>query len=212
VTIPHKQKIIPYLDDLTPQALSTMAVNTLYWEENHLWGDNTDCQGFINSLTMRGITPSSALILGAGGATLACLQGLKQLGTQDIFVTSRRKETVSALKQTSPHPFQSISWDERADIEVDMLINATPVGMAGLLMDQSPFPAKGLKNITYCYDLIYNPPQTQLLQQAQQKGCTTINGLDMFILQAQAQFSLWTGHHFPNSKAKQLITDCLTHL
>jgi len=203
LTMPFKQKVISYIDSLTPQALSTKSINTLYWKDNLLWGENTDCQGFMDSLTTRSIAPESALILGAGGASRACLYGLKQLGSQQIFVTSRHQGTLNNLEHNSQIPFQKVDWQDRTSLQANLLINATPLGMSGELIQRSPFPSTELHRFEYVYDLIYNPTQTILLHEANKAGCLTINGLDMFILQAKSQSYLWTGICFSEKGAKE---------
>ncbi len=209
LTMPYKQKTIPYIDDLGPHGLSTGSINTLYWKDGYLCGENTDCQGFMASLTQRSIVPRSALVLGAGGAAMSCIHGLKHLGCHHILVTSRNQESVKTLKYKCQLHFQELAWSERASLQTEMLINATPVGMSGKLAERSPFPETGLYNFKYVYDLIYNPVRTRLLRKAQKAGCKIINGLDMFILQAKAQFFLWTGKSFSVKAARDLLQEKL---
>ncbi len=207
VTIPHKQSIIPYLDKLSDNALSTKAVNTIYWEKGRLCGENTDCLGFIKSLQEMDISPESTLIIGAGGAARACITAFKWIGTTKIFITGRNKEKLYKLQ--NEHEVDVLSWKEIYEKDIKILVNATPVGMAGGWEDELPCSEEDLSRFRYVFDLIYNPVKTKLLQEAQQKGCITISGLSMFVYQALAQFKVWTGHEFSIGQAKELVKNFL---
>lgn len=202
ITIPHKQKIIPYLDELTLEARQSQAVNTLYWQEDRLWGENTDCRGFIAPLLKEGINPDSALILGAGGASLACLTGLKRLGVRQVFMAARHFDRFP--KETLSEEIR-IDWPERLEVKADLLINATPLGMSGERIQETPFPREKLSNFSYVYDLVYNPLETCLLKEAQESGCNAISGIWMFIHQASLQFRLWSGQDLCLTKVYELI-------
>ena len=204
VTIPFKQRVIPYLDGLTAQARDTGAVNTLFWRKDKgLWGDNTDCPGCVAPLKDMGHIPDSALILGAGGAALACVAALRQAGVSTIMVAARRSDVLERLR--CRFEIVKVSWDDRQTQPAGLLVNATPLGMAGDMQGMSPLPKEYLGNFPLVYDLIYNPAQTRLMQEAEEAGCQTLGGLGMFVHQAAAQFELWTGRSFAGDQAIELL-------
>ena len=195
ITIPYKQAVLDLVDELTPQAKNTNAINTLYLKENILWGDNTDIQGFLYPLKKRNI-PNRALILGAGGASRAIIIALKQLrhlGMTKIFLSARDiNKTKNICSEFNIIP---IDWEKRTSIKTSWIINTTPLGMRGVLCKQSPYPYNALlrnfqKNCLV-YDIVYNPIETQFLQDAKRAGWHIQNGLDMFIAQALAQQEIW---------------------
>ncbi|SDB16785.1 shikimate dehydrogenase [Desulfonatronum thiosulfatophilum] len=190
VTIPHKRAVMPYLDDYSQDARHVGAVNTLYWKEGRLWGENTDVLGFLKPLETHLALIQSALILGVGGAARAALQGLKQAGVQQIAITGRKPEAAEQLAQE--FGVNRLDWTGRADWRGDLLVNATPLGMMGQLVEQSPWPGE-MTDIRHVYDLVYNPRKTAFLRQGETSGAHTIEGMDMFTAQAIAQFQLWTG-------------------
>jgi shikimate dehydrogenase len=206
VTLPYKQRIIPYLDHLTPEAREVRAVNTLYWRGKTLWGDNTDCQGIRLPLVTRSIFPESTLILGAGGAALAAVKALSDMGCPSIAVAARSRDKA---KKIFPD-LEYIPWDQRREYIPDLLVNTTPLGMRGELESMSPWPeGSSLRGIGWVFDLVYTPLQTKLLQEADEAGCGTISGLEMFVFQALGQFELWTGRGFDLPKAQSLLVDYL---
>ncbi len=206
ITLPYKQRIIPYLDHLTSEAREVRAVNTLYWRDKTLWGDNTDCQGIRLPLMSRSILPESALILGAGGAALAAVKALRDMGCPSIAVTARSRDKA---KKMFPD-LEYIPWDQRREFIPDLLVNTTPLGMRGELETMSPWPDGSLlQGIGWVFDLVYTPLQTRLLQEADEAGCKIISGLEMFVFQARRQFELWTGQGFDPQKAQSLLVDYL---
>lgn len=207
VTIPHKRSVIELVDDLTETAVTIGAVNTVFWREGKLMGENTDVTGFAAALRIRGITPGSALILGAGGAARAAVVGLKFLGAQKITVANRSLKRAEAL--ASEFGIEAVKWDRRAEIAADLVVNTTPLGMSGRLVGESPFPSDAFGPEQVVYDLVYNPVTTRLLKHAKAAGCRIIPGLDMFVSQAVEQFRLWTGHEFSIEGCKALLTERL---
>lgn len=203
VTIPHKERVLPLLDRVTPRAERTRAVNTVYWVHNELWGENTDCTGFVSPLLASGLQPETAMILGTGGAARACCQGLNELGTRRIFVSGRDRQRLKLLEAN--FGILGLDWEKRGEHRVDLLVNATPLGMAGVHESRSPYPDPEPGKCPIVYDLVYNPLQTRLLRRAKQRGCTCISGLEMFVHQAGDQFRLWTGQEFPGGEAKELV-------
>lgn len=200
VTIPYKEQVISYLDEISPAARDIGAVNTIYLENEKLKGDNTDYSGFMAPL--KGMELNSALVLGAGGASRSILYGLRKLGISRIVISNRNKD--KAEKLALEFGIESIDWSQRKEINVDVLVNSTPLGTKGDNLDKTPwefehFPFK------IVYDLVYNPLQTRLLRQAEEKGVQVISGLSMFIHQAREQFRIWTGETFSPDWAEDLI-------
>lgn len=191
VTAPFKVDAFELADECDPVSRRIQSVNTLRRDGAKWFGTNTDVTGFLAPLegamhTTRGVR---ATVMGAGGAARSVTVALASAGVR-VSIAARRAEqaqaiaalTGAALSNWPPDPE---SWD--------LLVNATPVGTAPQL-DESPLPANYLFHSGgTVYDLVYNPPQTKLLQDAARAGCRTIGGLDMLVAQAQAQFEWWTG-------------------
>lgn len=215
VTIPHKEAVLPLLDQVTEAARQVGAVNTLFWKNGELWGDNTDILGFTAPL--QGKSFDKALVLGAGGAARSVLTGLKILGVAHIVVSNHNDSRAEALA----HEFEvdSVPWEKRTSVHADILINTTPLGLKGLRVGESPYPAEAFAasfaadsgrtslNPRLAYDLVYNPLRTCFLQSASAVGWDTQDGLDMFVAQAQEQFRLWTGKTPDAAQARQMLLE-----
>ncbi|MBQ7738561.1 MAG: shikimate dehydrogenase [Desulfovibrionaceae bacterium] len=198
VTIPHKQNIISYIDKLTPSAQKISAVNTLFWQNGQLCGDNTDMAGFLDPLKDLDLKELSVLVLGAGGAARACVCGLDSCQVREIYLTTQSNKNHLALaKEFGCTP---IPWEDRYHAPVDMVVNATPLGMHGQFVDQNPYDFSKLTESLrpqIAYDIVYNPLETLFLRKAAQTSAKTISGFQMFLAQANAQFHLWTGENLP---------------
>lgn len=196
---------MPLLDRLTANAREIGAVNTLYWEDGRLWGENTDVTGFMAPLLELGTTPGTVLVLGAGGAARAAVCGLHRAGWR-VLLSARTGNRADRLA----HSFQAghVPWSERHEVRPDLLVNTTPLGMSGPFQGLSPWKAS-LRGISLVYDLIYNPRETPLLTQAEREGAGVVHGLPMFVHQACAQFELWTGRRFPLDRAMPLLEETL---
>lgn len=218
VTLPHKEKMLSLVDKPTPMARTVGAVNTLYWDGDELVGHNTDVEGFLQPLYTRGAFPT-ALILGAGGAARAVLAGLLTLdGVTRVAVAARREEQARALvagvqapkeEHAAPHTppaVEVIPWETRHDVDADLVINTTPVGMSGgNAPSTSPFTV--FRSAGLAYDLIYQ--NTPFLNAARAAGWNTLNGRDMFVAQGSAQFTLWTGFPLPEA-ARAALDEAIT--
>lgn len=209
VTIPHKQSVIPFLDECTPQAAQSGAVNTIFWHDGRLCGDNTDISGFLTPLEKQGKgCPHRALVMGCGGAARAVLVALAEMRVKDVSVTGRSREKTEALAQEF-NAF-SLAWEERGDWQGDLLVNATPLGMSGPYSSDSPWPKiASWTGINCVYDLVYTPLETSLLREARAHKVQCISGLEMFLGQACAQFKLWTKAALPMDSLRQLVTQVL---
>lgn len=202
VTVPHKQSIMPQLDELTELAREIGAVNTIVKRDGKLIGDNTDAYGFMQALRVRKISPKNArvAILGAGGAAAAAAYALAQAGAQEIVLLnrtlSRSIELADRLNKRFPELALALNdWD--ALDEMQLVINATSVGMAPKI-DASPLAARYvLPAGAIVFDLVYNPPVTQFLRAAQARGARVIGGLEMLVYQGARAFELWTGERAP---------------
>ena len=205
VTIPHKETVMPLVDMLTDSARDIGAVNTMYWQDERLWGDNTDVTGFMAPLLECGKTPGTALVLGAGGAARAAVYGLHRAGWK-VLLSSRTESRADRLA----HSFQAaqVPWNDRHSVRPDLLVNTTPLGMSGPFQALSPWK-DSLAGISLVYDLIYNPKETLLLAQARREGVEAIPGLPMFAHQGLAQFERWTGQRFPLPEALTLLEETL---
>ena len=190
VTVPFKQKIIPLLDELSTVAQSTLSVNTIYKKNNKVIGDNTDVGGFQKSL-MDNISKESiksALLIGAGGVAPSIVYALKTLGIEQIFIANRTVEKIVNLQEKFGPLLTKIAWEDlsKQQLNVDIIINATSLGLNNDHMIDFIF-----LGVTIFYDVIYNPKETRLLQKAKKHGCHTVNGMKMFLYQAQLAFEIW---------------------
>ena len=188
VTIPHKQRILRYLDAVEPLAHRIGAVNTV-WRDTGKWrGTNTDVDGVLKPLSghLR-LSGSSVLIVGYGGAARAAAFALHDAGAS-VTITGRDAKRARLLARAIHS--QVIGLDAAHASHYDVLINATPVGMS-TTTSECLFPGRIPANIVF--DMVYNPHETNLLKAAQAQGCVVIHGIDMLLEQAARQFEIWTG-------------------
>jgi shikimate dehydrogenase len=216
VTVPHKRAVFPALASLSPAARALGAVNTLVIDRHDhqppaVHGANTDADGFIGALQHGDFTPTdttTALVVGAGGAARGVVYGLLTAGTGRIVVLNRGFERALVLVQDLSG--QHGEWASRLSalplspetlIETargaDLLVNATTVGMwpcieGSVWPDDVPLPAH-----LAVFDLVYNPLETCLLQQARGSGAHPIDGLGMLVRQGALSFDLWTRRDIP---------------
>jgi shikimate dehydrogenase len=205
VTIPHKEAVMPLVDKLTHNARDIGAVNTLYWQDGKVWGDNTDVTGFMAPLLEHGTPPGTALVLGAGGAARAAVCGLHRAGWK-VLLSARTGGRADRLAQS----FQAehVPWSARHDVRPHLLVNTTPLGMSGPFQALSPWK-ESLAGVSLVYDLVYTPRETPLLAQALREGVEVIHGLPMFVHQGLAQFERWTGQRFSLARAIALLEETL---
>ena len=205
VTIPHKQNVIPFMDELTPTAQAIGAVNVIYLRGDKLIGDNTDAFGFLKDLK-RFIAqdPSeiadrrSAIVLGAGGSARSLVYALCNDGW-DVIVAARRIEQAQQLASQFEGAIPAelnLQTFQRSNFQ--LIVNTTPLGMTPNI-DQSPLPENiSLSKNTRIYDLVYNPRETKLVRAARAQGVHATTGLGMLIEQAVLGFELWTGIKLPS--------------
>lgn len=206
VTIPHKEQIVPALDNLTDEATAIQAVNTIIKQEDgSLLGHNTDAYGFRLPLEpyLDELNLERAIVFGSGGATKAILYALKELGTGEIVMVSRRPDRYEEKPGIVLCGYDQ--WVDYAD-EASVIVNATPLGM---IPNTSASPVKDDESEflvdSICYDIVYNPRITRFIEQGKDVGSRTIGGLEMLIHQGSEAFKAWTGHSFP----MELITNTL---
>ena len=202
VTIPHKQNVIPLLDELTLTAKAIGAVNTIYLREDQLIGDNTDAAGFLLDLKRFLATEPRrhgelrVLVLGAGGSARAIVYALIQEGW-NIAIAARRPEQAEQLAASLQHEIQITNY-ELSNIDLSnlsLIVNTTPLGMTPNIQ-ASPWPENlSLPKGAAIYDLVYNPPETKLVKDARGQGRRAATGLGMLIEQAALAFEIWTGYH-----------------
>lgn len=208
VTIPHKVSIMPFLDDISPQALAVGAVNTLYRQDDRLCGENTDVTGFMAPLLSRELPRDTpVLILGAGGAARAAAAGLHAHGFSACSICTPSDRTHVPLAEA--FGMRAVAWQDRYTVPARLIVNATPLGMRGKAEGETPydFTAADADGCTgLAYDIVYNPLRTRFLADAEAAGWQTLGGLEMFYAQADAQFLLWTGQHLPAAARQALET------
>ncbi|MBN1905453.1 MAG: shikimate dehydrogenase [Deltaproteobacteria bacterium] len=206
VTIPHKESVMPLLDEIDPLAREIGAVNTIVNENNKLTGYNTDATGALRALSdVIQVNGKLCVILGAGGAARAIGYILNK-NSADLMIANRSAERGKALSSALNATF--IRLEEVLDVEIDILINTTSVGMSPNT-EFSPVSEDVLKPGMTVMDIIYNPGTTKLLHLASQKGCNIVNGLSMFINQGAEQFRLWTGKDAPVDVMKKVVEEYL---
>ena len=213
VTIPHKQNVIQFLDDLTPAAIVIGAVNTIYLRDNKLIGDNTDAAGFLSDLKRflttetRRHGDSNALVLGAGGSSRAIVYALLHDGWK-VTVSARRIEQAQQLANFfTQHELRIMALTDLRYLTFDLLVNTTPLGMSPNT-DQSPWPENLPLPKAAVYDLIYNPRETKLIKDARTQGLSATTGLGMLVEQAALAFELWTGRNPP----RNILFESVGHL
>ena len=190
VTIPHKQAVLPLLDELEPAAQAVGAVNTIVRRAERLIGYNTDTLGFKRALLETGVavTGQACAVLGAGGSARAVVYVLRELGAH-LTVYARDVANARVLATEA----RALTDLTRIDPATRLIVNTTPVGLSPNIAaspwpDDAPFPMGAL-----VFDLINNPPRTRLMQQAEQAGLRAVNGWSMLVYQGAAAFALWTG-------------------
>ncbi|TFF94614.1 MAG: shikimate dehydrogenase [Promethearchaeota archaeon] len=207
VTIPHKENIIPYLDEIEPIAKKMGAINTIKNEAGHLRARNTDAGGAKKSLIDAGfaIAGTKVLILGAGGVSRALSFTLAE-AAQQVVITDIVEEKATNLAREVQEKMDvniigKLSTERTIEEEIskaDLLVNATPLGMYPKI-DVSPIDKTLLHEDLFVFDVVYNPLQTKLIKEAKELGCNTLGGLDMLVNQGVLAFEWWTGKS-PNSK------------
>jgi 3-dehydroquinate dehydratase/shikimate dehydrogenase len=206
VTMPLKQEIMAHLEKTDPLSAKIGACNTvLRAQDGKLYGFNTDVAGITGPLEKRmSLRGAKVLVLGAGGAARAAVFGLRDKGAE-VFILNRTSETAQKLARQSGS--KTIKKDAVAKTPFDVIINATPIGMAGIKAPQL-LEAKDL-NTKLVFDLVYNPLETPLLRMARQKGIPIVTGIEMFVQQGARQFEIFTGKPAPEEEMLRVVIHAL---
>lgn len=197
VTVPHKEAMLPLIDEVSEAAQAIGAVNTLWREGERIFGDNTDVAGFLAHLdaTAPGWDKrvNTALVLGAGGAARGVVTGLKARGLPRIVVVNRSRPRAEALAAALGTPLVAADWPRRDALvaEADLIVNTTALGMNG----QPPLELDltHLRPGTIVDDIVYVPLKTPLLMEAERRGGIVVDGLGMLLHQAVPGFARWFG-------------------
>ncbi len=195
VSIPHKEKIIPLLDEVEDSAKKIGAVNTVFWRDGKLLGANTDWIGFLMALNFpKDIKKTEVVLLGGGGAARAIVYGLLE-NKCEVTVVTREAWEFEGLKKDFGDRIKYDFIQNLNDHNPDILINSTPLGMKGKFEGMSFVDPRWFeKHQPLIFDIVYNPRETQLLKDARTAGCETIEGLNMLVHQAVFQFEKFTGY------------------
>ena len=190
VTVPFKKKIISFLDKLSPEAEETQSVNTIYFDDNKVVGQNTDIYGFESSLKIAkyDVATKKILILGAGGVVPSIIFALNKTKASEIIISNRTRAKAENLKKIFKN-IKTVEWGEVPDF--DLIINATSIGLNQ--KDKLNLNFSKTKKGKFFYDVIYNPKETNFLKTGQMLGNKTENGKKMFINQAAEAFRIWHG-------------------
>ncbi len=214
VTIPHKQAVMPFLDEIDPAAKAIGAVNTIVVEGGTgsatacLTGYNTDWSGFMADLAALNLNihGKECLVLGAGGSARAITYGLAMASNRVHLFARRQEQAWNVAAELSRHcPDGTIvahgleALHERGELikTISLIVNCTPVGLSPQV-SASPWPdGLNFPSKAFVYDLVYNPAETRFMRQAKAAGCRVSNGLGMLVRQGAQAFTLWTGRE-PN--------------
>ncbi|MFD2585723.1 shikimate dehydrogenase family protein [Croceitalea marina] len=182
VTIPYKELVIPYMDDLDETAAEIGAVNTIQFSANGLKGYNTDAYGFQKSLTVHlKEYHKKALILGTGGASKAIAHVFKKLDIPFVLVSRKAKKKQLTYREL----------DKKIIEKYQIIVNCSPVGTHPNVFEKPNIPYQYLSKNHLLFDLIYNPEKTAFLKEGEEKGATIQNGLPMLSFQAEKSWEIW---------------------
>lgn len=186
VTIPYKEQILPFLDEIEEGAAAAGAVNTVLIKEGKKVGYNSDVYGFTtsveNAIERHQLKIEKALILGTGGAAKAVKFALERSGREVKYVSRTKAEDRYSYEDLTQDIFE----------EYKLIVNTTPLGMAPKVDTFPNIPYHYISDSHLCFDLVYNPEATLFLQKAQQEGARILNGLEMLYLQAEKSWEIWT--------------------
>ena len=188
ITVPFKQLIIPFVDELSSEAEESQSVNTIFKENNKVLGHNTDVSGFELAIRKKGynIKDKKVFILGAGGVVPSIILALRKMGAAKIILSNRTQSKAEKIKKTFSD-LEIVNWGEVP--EFNMIINATSLGLNK--DDEIKLNYADIGQNKLFYDVIYNPSQTKFLLNAKKFGNQIENGKMMFIYQAHQSFTIW---------------------
>ncbi|HWB32523.1 MAG TPA: shikimate dehydrogenase [Acidobacteriaceae bacterium] len=205
VTMPFKEEVLPYLEQTDALSARIGAVNTIRLLDGKLFGFNTDVAGIVGPLEKRlPLRGAKVLVLGAGGAARAAVFGVRERGAE-VFILNRTPETAHKLARQSGS--KTIRKDALAKTQFDVIINATPIGMAGNKAPQLLEP--GDLHTRLVFDLVYNPLETPLIRMSRQQSIPIITGVEMFVQQGARQFEIFTGKPAPEEEMFRVVLHAL---
>jgi len=209
VTMPHKVAVIKFLDDLDETCLKINAVNTVNNEDGRFKGYNTDSYGFIQPLKRRKVNlqGKTVLLMGAGGAARAVLIAFADERVGKVIIANRNITKANDLAETAKNVnlnCELIGLAEAPNIasKVDLIVNATPVGMAG---ESSIIKSENIRKDSIVYDLVYRPMETALIQSAKEAGAAVVYGYEMLIDQGAKAFEIWKKMEAPREVMKKTL-------
>lgn len=207
VSMPFKQSIISELDRLDTTAKEIGAVNTIVNNSGILIGYNTDSFGAEMVLRNIDFIPNQrVLLMGAGGVARAIIYALTRLNVVNITICNRNAGRIDELD--SERRFPRIDWEERNGFKADLLINATPIGMAPET-NRMPINEESISNFKSFFDVVVSPPKTMLIARAESLNKNVIHGYQMSFYQAVKQFELYTGHEAPQNVLQKAMLGLL---
>lgn len=218
LTLPHKEAIMPLLDEIVPAARAIGAVNTVVRVDERYVGHNTDAPGLARSLEEAGVAVDNAavVVLGAGGAARAAVVGLSNAGADEITVLSRRPEQSEALtKSLAQHvscnldaaPLSEASWYFETATLVVQATSATLESNPGAIEFAASLPIEALPPEAAVVDMVYKPLKTSVLARAEERGLTIVDGLGMLLHQGAIAFEMWTGFEPPLDVMRSALND-----
>lgn len=205
VTVPHKQRVIPLLDEVDEAVRATGAANTIVRRDGRLLGANTDVSGFLDALRRDGgFEPggATALVIGAGGAARAIVWALLEAGAAEVRVHNRTQaraaEVVRGLDRGDGRLQRATGSAGEAAAGCNLLVQCTTLGMAHTATEhEAPLTTEEIPTGCMAVDIVANPPETEFLRRARLRGCRTLGGLPMLVHQGAAAFTRWTGRPAP---------------
>ena len=188
VTVPFKKVVIPFLDDLSPEAKQSQSVNTVYRQDGKIFGHNTDISGFELGIKYSkfSVRNKKVFILGAGGVVPSIIVALKKMGADKIIISNRTMENAEKLKKFLDY-IEISEWGKLTN--ANMIINATSIGLNE--NDKMEISFDNISPNTFFYDVIYSSKETDFIKKAKATGNKTENGKMMFIYQAHQAFTIW---------------------
>jgi shikimate dehydrogenase len=218
LTIPHKVAVLPYLDDISPEAKVIGAVNTVRRERNCLIGENTDGKGFLRGVRVdAGVDPTDkrVVLLGAGGAARAIATELILAGASELLVVNRTAERaekmVADLRSNTGGNIRFERWAGTYAVPADaeLLVNATSIGLYPNVDTMPDVDLTAAKDSLLVCDAVFNPPQTKLLEAAAKRGLAVLDGLSMLVYQGVIGFRMWTGRDPDEAVMKKALSGVL---
>jgi len=216
VTIPYKERVLPFLDEIDAQARAIGAVNTIVVREGRLLGYNTDAEGFRMALEIEGRTKlpgTRVLIVGAGGAARAVAFACLSRGCRSLVIANRSGARARSLCRALGVNFPAADiaaaatgeagWTHRVGV-CDVVVNTTPLG--GRAADPLPVPQAALRRSQTVMDIVYRPRRTSLLVAAEAAGARTVDGLQMLLHQGELAFTLLTGREAPSAIMRRALS------